>query len=47
MAQLTKKGFGNENQPELDEAHIADKIEGLGHSKKDHINSGVFQGVEA
>ena len=47
MAQLTQKGNRSDNQIELDEAHKADLMEGLGHSKKAHIASGIFSGVDA
>ena len=47
LAQLTQKGPRTDAEyVELDESHLADKIEGIGHSKKDHINSGIFSGVE-
>ena len=53
LKELTKKDGENleqnmlEQGQELDEAYLADKIEGLGHSKKEHINSGVYSGMEA
>ena len=47
MAQLTQRGNRTDNLVELDEAHKADLMEGLGHSKKAHIASGIFSGVDA
>ena len=44
--QLVQKGGNPEqNEAELDEAHLADKIEGLGHSKRHHIASGAYNGL--
>ena len=31
----------------LDEGHLADKMPGLGHDKKDHMTSGVYSGIES
>ena len=41
--ELTGK---NQNYEPEDEVKEADKIAGLGHSKKEHMNSGIYAGVE-
>ena len=33
-----------EEEPE--DLERADRVEGLGHSKKDHINSGIYSGLD-
>jgi hypothetical protein len=31
---------------DISEVYLADKIEGLGHSKKEHMFSGIYAGIE-
>jgi len=44
--QLIQKDIDNNREGgELDEAHLADKIQGLGHAKRHHIASGAYSGL--
>ena len=46
--KLVSKGGGQDEDNgggEIDEVHLVDKIEGLGHSKRHHITSGIYNGL--